>query len=78
VATAAGAAKLAPAAGSCPLSWWPAPRARRLATVTLIALVAALVAGRAPLLLLAAPSLAALAAASRGSRPGEVEVGAYL
>ena len=56
------------------LSWRPAPRARRLATVGLIALVAALATGRAPLLLLAAPALTALAAASRGSRPGEIEV----
>ncbi len=57
-----------------PLVWRPAPRARQLATVGLIALVAALATGRAPLVLLAVPALTALAAASRGGRPGEIEV----
>jgi len=77
-AAAPGAAKPAPAAGLYPLRWRPAPRARRLATVTLIALVAALATGRAPLLLLAAPALTALAVAPRGSRPGQIEAGAAV
>ncbi len=50
------------------LTWRGAPRLRRLATVSLIAVAAAMVTGRAGLLLLAAPALAVLAI-GRG-RPG--------
>jgi uncharacterized protein (DUF58 family) len=50
------------------LIWRGAPRLRRLATVSLIAVAAAVVTGRAGLLLLAAPALAVLAI-GRG-RPG--------
>ena len=43
------------------VSWRAAPRWGRLATVSLIAVAAALVTGRGSLLLLAAPAMAALA-----------------
>jgi len=61
--------------GRHPLRWRPALRAQRLATAAALALLAALVTGRAALLLIAAPPLAVLAAASRGNRPAEIEIG---
>jgi len=58
------------------VSWYPARGARRLATIALLALAAALVTGHARLLLLAAPLLAALVAAPHGRRPDDVEISA--
>jgi uncharacterized protein (DUF58 family) len=58
------------------VSWYPARGARRLATIALLALAAALVTGHAGLLLLAAPLLAALVAAPHGRRPDDVEINA--
>jgi len=58
------------------VSWYPARGARRLATIALLALAAALVTGHAGLLLLAAPLLAALVAAPHGRRPDDVEISA--
>ena len=58
------------------VSWYPARGTRRLATIALLALAAALVTGHAGLLLLAAPLLAALAAAPHGRRPDDVEISA--
>jgi uncharacterized protein (DUF58 family) len=58
------------------VSWYPARGTRRLATIALLALAAALVTGHAGLLLLAAPLLAALAATPHGRRPDDVEIGA--
>jgi uncharacterized protein (DUF58 family) len=58
------------------VSWSPARGIRRLATIALLALAAALVTGHAGLLLLAAPLLAALAAAPHGRRPEDVEISA--
>ena len=60
------------------VSWQAAPRLRRLATVSLIAVAAALLTGRGSLLLLAAPAMAALAIISRRSGPGELEVTAAI
>jgi uncharacterized protein (DUF58 family) len=77
-AAAPAAAKPAPGAGLHPLRWRPAPRARRLATVALLALLTAMATGRAPLLLIAAPALTVLAAAPRGHRPDEIEAGAAV
>lgn len=57
-----------------PVSWHPSRGTRRLATIALLALAAALITGHAGLLLLAAPLLAALAAAPRPGRPDQVEV----
>ena len=56
------------------LAWRPTAHHRRLATVALLASLAALLFGRAGLLALAAPLLAALAAGQRGGRPATVEV----
>lgn len=56
------------------VSWHPSPGTRRLATIALLALAAALITGHAGLLLLAAPLLAALAAAPRARRPDDVEI----
>jgi uncharacterized protein (DUF58 family) len=50
------------------LNWSPAPHYRRLVTVALVPLLAAIVSGRPAVLVLAAPLLAALALAAR--RPG--------
>jgi uncharacterized protein (DUF58 family) len=58
------------------VTWYPARGIRRLATIALLALAAALVTGHAGLLLLAAPLLAALAATPLGHRPDEVEINA--
>jgi uncharacterized protein (DUF58 family) len=51
-----------------PLRWTPSPHLRRLATIALLPLAAAVVLGRAEFLVLAAPATAALAVAAR--RPG--------
>ncbi len=56
------------------VSWHPSRGTRRLATIALLALAAALITGHAGLLLLAAPLLAALAAAPRARRPDEVRI----
>jgi uncharacterized protein (DUF58 family) len=59
------------------MSWYPAARARALATVALLALVAALLTGHAALVLLAAPALCALALLPRrpaDRRPAELDV----
>jgi len=56
-----------------PARWLPSRATRRLATVGLLALAAALISGHAALMLLAAPVLAALAAAPRGGGAAEVE-----
>jgi uncharacterized protein (DUF58 family) len=52
-----------------PAAWQAAPRLRRLATVAVLVVIAAVLARHADLLLLGAPALAALAAAGRGGRP---------
>ena len=49
--------------------WHPSPRARNLATAALLALLAAILTGRAALLLLAAPALGALALMPRRRPP---------
>lgn len=59
-----------------PVTWRPAPRLRRLATVALIAVLAAIVTGRTSLLLLAAPALAALAAGRGRGGPATLDLGA--
>lgn len=56
------------------VSWHLSRGTRRLATIALLALAAALITGHAGLLLLAAPLLAALAAAPRARRPDEVKI----
>ncbi len=58
------------------VTWRAAPRLRRLATVSLVAVLAAVVTGRAGLLLLAAPALAVLAISRGRARPAAVEVAA--
>lgn len=58
------------------VSWHPSRGTRRLATVALLALAAALITGHAGLLLLAAPLLAVLAVAPHGRRPDDVEISA--
>jgi len=55
------------------MSWYPAARARVLATAALLALVAAVLTGHAALVLLAAPALGALALLPR-RRPAELTV----
>jgi uncharacterized protein (DUF58 family) len=55
-------------------TWRTSSGFRRLATVALLALAAALVTGHAALMLLAAPLLATAAVAPRGRRPKAVEV----
>ena len=55
------------------VTWRAAPRLRRLATVSLVAVLAAAVTGRAGLLLLAAPALAALAVSRGRARPATVQ-----
>ncbi|HEV2451552.1 MAG TPA: DUF58 domain-containing protein [Streptosporangiaceae bacterium] len=57
-----------------PVRWRTSRGFRRLATVALLALAAALVSGHAALMLLAAPLLATAAAAPRGRRPKAVDV----
>jgi uncharacterized protein (DUF58 family) len=66
-----------PAAGepaTIRLQWRPTAHQRRLASVAALAALAALLTGRAGILVLAAPLLAALAAGQRGARPATVEV----
>ena len=64
----------APRLTSHAVTWRAAPRLRRLATVSLVALLAAAVTGRAGLLQLAAPALAALAISRGRARPATVQV----
>jgi uncharacterized protein (DUF58 family) len=52
-----------------PGSWQPSPRMRRLATVAVISVIAAVLTRHAGLLLLGAPALAALAAVGHGRKP---------
>lgn len=63
----------APKADRHALTWRLSPRARQLATVALVAIAAAIIAGRPAVMLLAAPALAALAATVPGTRPRELE-----
>ncbi|MFB9831529.1 DUF58 domain-containing protein [Actinoallomurus acaciae] len=56
------------------LAWRPSPHARRLATMALLALLAAIAFRNATALLLAAPLLCALAAGHTLMRPGEIQV----
>jgi uncharacterized protein (DUF58 family) len=70
VRAASGSAR--PRLTSLSVAWRAAPRLRRLATVSLLALLAAAVTGRAGLLLLAAPALAALAVSHGPARPATV------
>jgi uncharacterized protein (DUF58 family) len=58
------------------VTWRAAPRLRRLATVSLLAVLAAVVTGRAELLLLAAPALTVLATSRFRAGPASVEVSA--
>jgi uncharacterized protein (DUF58 family) len=55
------------------MSWYPAPRARALATAALLALVAAVLTGHAALVLVGAPALGALALLPR-RRPPDLDV----
>jgi uncharacterized protein (DUF58 family) len=61
-----------------PVRWYPSPRARSLATAALLALVAAIVTGRAGLVLLAAPALGALALMPRRRPAGELDADVAL
>jgi uncharacterized protein (DUF58 family) len=54
--------------------WYPARRARLLATAALLALAAAVLTGHAALVLLAAPALGALALMPRHRRPPELDI----
>ena len=58
--------------------WRPAIRARSLATVVLLALVAVVLTGHVALVFLAAPALGALALMPRFRRPGELTVDVAL
>ena len=62
--------------GQVPVSWQAAPRLRRLATIGVVVVLAAVLTRHADLLLLGAPALAALAAARRGARPQALNAGA--
>jgi uncharacterized protein (DUF58 family) len=64
--------------GRWPVHWRPAIRARSLATVVLLALVAVVLTGHVALVLLAAPALGALALMPRFRRPGELTVDVAL
>jgi uncharacterized protein (DUF58 family) len=61
-----------------PVRWYPSPRTQSLATAALLALVAAIVTGRAGLVLLAAPALGALALMPRRRPAGELDVDVAL
>ena len=61
-----------------PVRWYPSPRTWRLATAVLLALVAAIVTGRAALVLLAAPALGALALMPRRRPAGELDADVAL
>jgi uncharacterized protein (DUF58 family) len=52
-----------------PVTWQAAPRLRRLATIAVVVVIAAVLTRHASLLLAGAPALAALAATGRGTRP---------
>jgi uncharacterized protein (DUF58 family) len=65
---APGEAQTAPAALH-PVTWQAAPRLRRLATIAVVVVIAAVLTRHANLLLAGAPVLAALAATRRGTRP---------
>jgi uncharacterized protein (DUF58 family) len=52
-----------------PVTWQAAPRLRRLATIAVVVVIAAVLTRHASLLLAGAPVLAALAASRRGARP---------
>jgi uncharacterized protein (DUF58 family) len=60
---------LPPPGQNSPARWYPATRARSLATAALLALLAAILTGHAALVLLAAPALAALALLPRRRLP---------
>ena len=62
-----------PRPGTDPVRWYPAPRSLSLATAALLALIAAVLTGRATLVLLAAPALGALALMAR-RRPAGLAV----
>ncbi|HTT00175.1 MAG TPA: DUF58 domain-containing protein [Streptosporangiaceae bacterium] len=68
-----GAGSAGPRLTAHAVTWRAAPRLRRLATVSLLALLAAAGTGRAGLLLLAAPALAALAVRRGRPRPATVQ-----
>ena len=55
--------------------WQAAPRLRRLGTIGVVVVLAAVLTRHASLLLLGAPALAALAATRRGSRPRALDAG---
>ena len=74
VARAAGVAPGQEVVSRHELTWRPSPHARRLATVALLTLLAAIAFRNAAALLLAAPLLCALAAGHAPARPGEIEV----
>jgi uncharacterized protein (DUF58 family) len=61
-----------------PVRWYASPRTRVLATAALLALAAAIVTGRAGLVLLAAPALGALALMPRRRPAGELDVDVAL
>ena len=70
---------MAPVAGGRPPArWYPAARARSLATAALLALVAAVLTGHAALVLLAAPALGALALMPRRRRPSDLDIDVAL
>ena len=56
-------------AASAPVTWQASPRLRKLATVAVISVIAAVLTRHVDLLLLGAPALAALAAFGHGKRP---------
>ena len=56
-------------AARLPVTWQAAPRLRRLATIAVVVVIAAVLSRHASLLLAGAPALAALAASRRGTRP---------
>jgi uncharacterized protein (DUF58 family) len=71
--TLPGAGSARPRLTAHAVTWRAAPRLRRLATGSLLALLAAAVTGRAGLLLLAAPALGALAVSGGRPRPATVQ-----
>jgi uncharacterized protein (DUF58 family) len=62
--------------GQVPAAWQAAPRLRRLGTLAVAVVLAAMLTRHAGLLLLGAPALAVLAAARRGTRPPTLAAGA--
>ena len=69
---APGEARTASAARQ-PVTWQAVPRLRRLATIAVVVVIAAVLTRHASLLLAGAPALAALAATRRGTRPGTLD-----